>query len=348
MPLQSLKPIPARALWTYRYHKYIHIIGKFWSYRRKYWNLRLLKAKMGSRPLVAIILSEQMGDIIACEPVAREVRRRHPNGYIVWVVRQAYADLVKHHPDLDGYLIEKCPSERMYLLNSGIYDVVYNMHISHRKCKYCPEDPVNPTADQIGLNFDNYYDRGDLLYIFSQAAGLPALTDEPRMYIPTEVKQRVAALNLPPHAIVIHCQSSHVMRDWPADHWNRLVQWLLDTYPYAIVEIGLAPVVTSKDGRFYTLCGQLSLLETAQVIGQAGLFVGIDSGPAHMANATGTEGVILLGQLFDFTDYLPYSGRYKRGEGVTILNDFGKPCVELPFNWVQTAVAERLGQPKLV
>jgi len=348
MSLQSPKPIPARALWTYRYHKYLHIVGKFWSYRRKYRDLRLLKSKIGNRPLVAIILSEQMGDIIACEPMAREVRRRHPNGYIVWVVRKAYADLVRHHPDLDGYVIEKCPSERMFLLNSGIYDVVYNMHISHRKCKYCPEDPINPTADQIGLTFDNYYDRGDLLYIFSQAAGLPALTDEPKMYIPAEVKQRIGALNLPHRPIVIHCQSSHIMRDWPAHHWNRLVQWLLDTYPYTIVEVGLTPVVTSKDSRFRNLCGQLSLLETAEVIGQAGLFVGIDSGPAHMANATGTQGVILLGQLFDFTDYLPYSGRYKQGEGVTILNDFGKPCTELPFDWVQTAVAERLGQPKLV
>ena len=167
------------------------------------------------------------------------------------------------------------------------------------------------------------------------------------MYIPAEVTQRVAALNLPARPIVLHCQSSHVMRDWPADQWNRLVRWLLATYPNPIVEIGLVPVVTSTDSRFRNLCGQLSLLETAEVIRQARLFVGIDSGPAHMANAGGVEGVILLGQLFDFTDYLPYSGRYKRGEGVTILNDFGHPCAELPFDWVQTAVQQRLGQPKL-
>lgn len=335
-------------LWTYRYYKYTHIAGKFWSFARKYLFLRLLKLKNGRRPLVVIILSEQMGDIIACEPVAREVRRRHPNGYIVWAVREPYIDLVRHHPDLDGYVVEKCPSERMRLIRSGIYDVVYNLHISHRKCKYCSDDPVNPTADAIGLTFDNYYHRGDLLYIFSQAAALPALTDDPRMYIPANVQQQVRALNLPARPIVIHCQSSHVLRDWPASHWNRLVQWLLDTYPYSVVEVGLNPVVTLEDSRFRSLCGQLSLLETADVISQARLFVGIDSGPAHMANAGGVEGVILLGQLFDFTDYLPYSGRYKRGEGVTILNDFGHPCAELPFDWVQTAVKQRLSQPKFV
>lgn len=337
-----------RSLWTYRFHKYTHIVGKFWSFALKYIYLRRLKLSIGSRPLVAIILSEQMGDIIACEPVAREVRRLHPDAYLIWVVREPYVELVKYHPDLDGYLVEKCPSERVWLLRTGIYDTVYNMHISHRKCRYCPEDPVNPTADRIGLTFDNYLDRGDLLYTFSQAAALPPLTDDPRMYIPETVRRQVAALNLPASSIVIHCQSSHDLRDWPAGHWNRLVRWLLQTYPYSIIEVGMNPIVSQEHPRFRSLCGQLSLLETAEVIRQAGLFIGIESGPAHMANAGGTTGIILQGQLFDFVDYLTYSGRYKRGEGVTILNHHGHPCAELPYADVQGAVQQQLGLPKLV
>ncbi|GAB3721805.1 glycosyltransferase family 9 protein [Spirosoma lituiforme] len=337
-----------RELWIHRYHKITHIIGKFWSFAIKYSRLRLLKARLGDRPLVAIILSEQMGDIIACEPVAREVRRLHPNGYIIWIVRKPFVDLVKYNPNLDGFLLEKCPGERVQLLRSGIYDKVYNMHISHRKCKYCPEDPVNPTADRIGLTFDNYLDRGDLLSTFSQAAGLPALTGEPKMYIPDAIRQAVKARNLPSHAIVIHCQSSHILKDWPAANWNKLVKWLLDTYPYPIIEVGQTPTITLTDPRVLNLCGQLRLLETAEVIRGAALFIGIDSGPAHMANAMNTEAIILLGQLFDFVDYSPYSGRYKRGEGITILNDFGHPCADLPYAWVQEATQRQLGQSKLV
>ena len=337
-----------RSLWTHRFYKYTHIGGKFWSLTLKYSRLRLLKLRIGNRPLVAIILSEQMGDIIACEPVVREVRRLHPNGYIIWVVRQPYVELVRYHPDLDGYLVEKCPGERVRLLRSGIYDMVYNMHISHRKCRYCPEDPVNPTADRIGLTFNNYLDRGDLLYVFSQAAGLSALTDDPRIYSPEPVRRRVAALNLPELPIVIHCQSSHIMRDWPAENWNRLVNWLLQTYPYSVVEVGVNPIITQEHPRFRSLCGQLSLLETAVVIQQARMFIGIESGPAHMANAGGISGIILQGQLFNFVDYLTYSGRYKRGEGITIVNQHGHPCSELPYTNVQQAVQQQLGQPKLV
>lgn len=344
MAVSHQKGSSFRALWTHRYYKYTHIVGKYRSYAAKYRQLRRLKATLGGKPLVAIILSEQMGDIIACEPVAREVRRRHPDAHIIWVVREAYVELVKYHPDLDGYLIEKCPSERMLLIQSGIYDKVYNLHISHRKCKYCPEDIVNPTADAIDLTFDNYYHRGDLLYMFSQAAGLPALDEQPRMYIPDSVKQQIDALTLPDQPIVIHTQSSHIMRDWPADNWNRLVSWMLATFPNPIIEVGIEPVITTNDSRFVNLCGKLSLLETAEVIHRARLFIGIDSGPAHMANAGNTEGILLLGKLFDFVDYMPYSGRYKRGEGVTILNNFDQPCATLPYDWVENAVRKQLDQ----
>ena len=337
-----------KALWTHRYKKYTHIAGKYISFWKKYIQLRWIKSQINDRPFIAIVLSEQMGDIIACEPVAREVRRLYPTGYLIWFVRKPYLELVKDHPAIDNYLIEKCPSERIHLLNSGIFDKVYNMHLSHRKCKYCPEDPINPIAEKLNINYNNYYFHGNLLHAFSMAAGLPPLEDQPIVYISDAAKQRVASLNIPANAIVIHCQSSHIFPDWPPANWNKLVNWLLEAYPYPVIEVVLTPIVQVKHARFVNLCGKLSILETAEVIRQARLFVGIDSGPAHMANAARTEGVILLGQLFDFVDYLPYSGQYKRGEGVTILNQLGHPCSEMPFEWVQQAVEQRLTQPKLV
>lgn len=337
-----------KQLWTHRYHKYSHIGGKYLSAWGKYGRLRLIKSRLKNQPLVAIVLSEQMGDVVACEPVAREVRRLYPDAHLVWFIRKAYVDLVRYNPIIDTYVIEKCPGERTYLLNTGIFDQVYNMHLSHRRCRYCKEDPVNLVADKLGLTYVNYYHHGDLLHVFSQAAGLPPLTDEPRMYISDAAINRVKALQLPDKYVVIHCQSSHAPRDWQPEHWNRLVNWLLQTYSYGVVEVGLNPIVQNADSRFMNMCGKLSMLETAEVIGKACLFVGIDSGPAHFANAMGAEGVILLGKLFDFVEYLPYSGRYKRGEGVTILNQIGHPCSDMPYEWVQRAVEEHLATARCV
>lgn len=342
-----------KQLWIHRYHKYTHIAGKYMSAWVKYARLRRIKNRLNGRPLMAIVLSEQMGDVVACEPVAREVRRLYPDAYLVWFIRKSYVDLVRYNPIIDTYLIEKCPGERTRLLDTGIFDQVYNMHLSHRRCRYCKEDPVNPIADKMGLTYANYYHYGDLLHVFSQAAGLPPLTDEPKMYTSAEVVGRVNALQLPQVTgpagyVVIHCQSSHAPRDWQPEHWNRLVNWLLQTYPNGVVEVGLNPIVKNTDPRFVSLCGKLSMLETAEVIRRAQLFVGIDSGPAHFANAMGAHGVILLGKLFDFVKYLPYSGRYKRGEDVTILNQIGYPCSDMPYEWVQRAVEEHLATARYV
>lgn len=333
-----------KALWTHRYHKYSHIAGKFISFSLKYVRLRWLKLGLGQRPLVGIFLSEQMGDIIACEPMAREVRRRHPDAHIIWIVRKSYAELVAHHPDLNGYILEKCPGERERLLHAGVFDKTYNMHLSNRKCKYCYEIPVNSVADKQNITYANYYHSGNLLYVFSQAAGLPPLEGEPRLYIPDAVRRQVDRLKLPPRTIVIHCQSSYAPRDWPVAQWTRLVRWLLERYQYTVIEVGLKPTVQIEHPRFLSLCGKLTILETGEVICRSQLFMGIDSGPAHLANAAGVNGIILLGQLFDFVDYMPYSGRYKRGEGATVLNYHGHPCAELPYEWVQEAVEYRLSQ----
>ena len=146
-----------KQLWTHRYRKYTHIIGKYRSAWTKYGQLRLLKNQLNGRPLVAIVLSEQMGDVVACEPVGREVRRLNPDAHIVWFIRKPYVELVRHNPNIDSYLIEKCPGERTRLLNAGVFDKVYNMHLSHRRCKYCKEDPINAVSDKLGLTYANMY-----------------------------------------------------------------------------------------------------------------------------------------------------------------------------------------------
>jgi heptosyltransferase III len=292
------------------------------------------------------MLSEQIGDVIACEPVARVVRKRHPDGHILWIIKGAYSELVENHPDLDGCLPEICPGERVKLQKSGIFDFVYNLHLSHRECRFCKEESINPIAEKLGLTYDNYYCHGDLLHTFSQAAGLPALSADPKMYIPDPVRERVKSLGLPKDPIVIHCLSSHYMRDWPAENWNRLVEWLIANYPNPIIEVGLNSIVSVEHPQLRSLCGKLSLLETAEVIGRSRLFIGNDSGPAHMANAMGANAILLFGKFLDFVDYLPYSGRYKRGEGVRILNRLGHPCAELPYKWVQGAVRQELDRTR--
>jgi len=69
------------------------------------------------------------------------------------------------------------------------------------------------------------------------------------------------------------------------------------------------------------LCGKVSLLEMAEVIRRATLFVGVESGPAHIANAVGTHGIVMIGPYRGFGQYVPYSGDYGTGANATMLRE---------------------------
>jgi ADP-heptose:LPS heptosyltransferase len=77
----------------------------------------------------------------------------------------------------------------------------------------------------------------------------------------------------------------------------------------------------------------LSILETAEVIRRASLFIGVDSGPAHMANAMGTPGVVLLGRYEAFDQYMPYTGRFAREEAARVIQ-WPEPAREIPVDHV--------------
>jgi heptosyltransferase III len=91
-----------------------------------------------------------------------------------------------------------------------------------------------------------------------------------------------------------------------------------------VLEVGISPLVVRTDeDRARSLCGRLSILETAEVIRRAALYVGIDSGPAHLANAVAAPAVILLGRFFGFARYRPFSGGYADGSRATLLHAAG-------------------------
>ena len=116
-------------------------------------------------------------------------------------------------------------------------------------------------------------------------------------------------------------------------------------YPYTFVEVGLSSNLTVSSPAYRNLCGQLTILETAEVIRRARYFIGLDSGPSHLANATGTFGFILMGSLNEFPAYNPYSGAYGRQENCVFIRLEGQPCAQLPLVMVRDAIDKKMEVP---
>jgi ADP-heptose:LPS heptosyltransferase len=130
---------------------------------------------------------------------------------------------------------------------------------------------------------------------------------------------------------------------WIPERFAELARRLLDdNTPVVLVggpaERELAVRVVELSGRddIVNLVGTGSLLHTAEIIRRAAVFVGNDSGLAHVAAAVDTRSVILSGP-GDQTEVAPYSDK-----AVTIAKEvFCKPCYK-NYCWRQDKPLECL------
>lgn len=273
------------------------------------------KPLAGHGPVVALSLTEHLGDIVAAEPLLRQVRARHHEARLIWVVRPIYAPVLQHHPALSGWLEVGCLSEWMRLSRSAAFHKVYDLHLDGRDCPLCRE-PVRRPPPVPSIR--DYYSHGNLLTVFQLAADLPRLDGQPRLHVPPDVSNAVDRMDLPRDFVVFHGQANRTERNWIESGWRSVIRHAREA-GLAVVEVGLERMGGVDTPGFSSLVGKLSILESAEVIRRARAFVGIDSGPAHLANATNTPGVILLGHWSRFEVYMPYSGAYANGFNAEIV-----------------------------
>ena len=294
--------------------------------------LRRVKQSKANRPLCGILLVEHIGDIIACEPVIGRLRTEHPDATLVWVTRPTYRDLVNKHPLLDAVITVGSLAPIATIVRSGVLDIAVDLHVNKKPTGI--EGVIHEKAwGDPSVDCFNYFSQKSILRAFTAAAGLTPFRAAPTMYIDGTTTTRVDLLALPPHFIVIHATSNEASRDWSSSGWKALLRYILEDCGMPIVEVGLRPVLEYDHPNLRSLCGELSILETAEVIRRADYFIGVDSAPAHMANASRRPALLLFGEYRNVRTWCPYDGEYASRESEIILRHPG-PLFELPADQV--------------
>lgn len=295
----------------------------------------------GSAQLRIVIgMIGDFGDIVASEPVVRYLRRLYPNAEISWVVRDVYRELIDTHPDIDHTIAVGCLTDWMKCCAHMRFDRVIDLHMQGHICHHC-RIPLNKQDGDFSITRKNYLKHGSLLQVFCKSAGLPTLDDTPKVYLTPEIINTVDSLALPERYVVIHTKSNSYQKDWNNAHWVNLARHVI-AMGYHVVEIGLTPSVQSVGDGYYDACGKTSFLGAAEIIRHSVLFVGVDSGPAHLANALGSRAVIVLGQFSRFKIYNPYSGDYGQGRNVQLVRNRDGHAADLDFEPVLEVVSAAL------
>jgi lipopolysaccharide heptosyltransferase II len=118
------------------------------------------------------------------------------------------------------------------------------------------------------------------------------------VYVVRELLQAVPHLRSP--VVVMHIGAGTPAKRWPTAHWCALVDGLLDELGGTIILVGesddgfRARQISKKCPQVLDWTSRLALKQFAALVRDADLFIGCDSGPAHIAAALDVPSVVLF------------------------------------------------------
>jgi ADP-heptose:LPS heptosyltransferase len=330
---------------------YYRILQQDRAFRRSFFsNFFFLAGKVLLQPftkrsgrMILISLTEHMGDLVAAEPISRHLRNKYPDARIYWVVNGRFAEIVQHNRALNGILTVTCIAEWVLLKKLiGPMIMVFDLHVNGRSCSKYKLTNKNPSKN--GMTIFNYLERGNLLDVFAATGGITDIADlndqTPEFHFSADKSDEVV---FPFNYVVFHPESNDPERNWTSEQWNLTLDYILSTYPdLHVVEVGLRSVIFNDSPRFHNITGKYNLQQLAFIIRRAALFIGVESGFAHFANALGPKSIVLIGYYQHYRNYQVYSGRFAAGVDVILYYHPGK-LQQLQAHLLKPSIDRQLG-----
>jgi ADP-heptose:LPS heptosyltransferase len=220
------------------------------------------------KPFVFLVRKRALGDVLWIEPLIRQLA----SGNKRVVVYTKYPELFLHYP---------LPNVRI-TSRLSIWE----------KLLWALEKTLPLTRFFIDL--DQAYEHNPKMHFLSayqQAAGLPVTHEYPRLYLSkAEASFRPAAAGAGKY-VVLHLESmtDRNYRKVYGVEWEKVVS-ALAAKSFTVILIGKDPEPVPG-----AIPVKTSLREMIGLIHEASFFIGIDSGPSHLAAALGVPSLIFFG-----------------------------------------------------
>lgn len=275
---------------------------------------------------VLIIRLRSIGDTVLATPSLFALKRFLPNAEIDILVEDWVAPLLNEHPHVNRVVVLErsgfvARTRVAREIRSARYDVVYNLH-GGTTATFLTR--ATGARHRVGYKTYQYsqlhtHQAPSPLLLWGQLkthsveqqlaligwTGVP-VTDRPRTHLGLSreaaeaVNQRLAEAGLEDRKIaLIHPAAAFATKQWPAENFARIAEFLVERgfAPVAIAaphELDVVNAVISE-ASVNIVSFDLSLPEVTALAARSQLFVGNDSGVAHIAAAVGARSVVIFG-----------------------------------------------------
>jgi lipopolysaccharide heptosyltransferase III len=268
----------------------------------------LERLPLGAR--VAIVRLRSMGDCILTTPAIEILKGTRPDLEIGVVVEDRFRGIFEDNPAISAILD---PSFARILRWRP--ELCLNLHGGRRSMLL-----TMASRARIRAGFGHH--RGAMLYTSRIPRAQEIMGEErpvhtaehlasamfylgcPILEIPRARLYAAGAPKSAPYA-VLHPTAAAQYKTWPAERFVALAEHIRQNCGLEPVFIGSAADLMSPFRRFRTLVGAL-LCEVKNLIAGASLFVGNDSGPAHIAAAFDIPLVVLFGRVEHQITWAPW------------------------------------------
>ena len=293
---------------------------------------------------VLLVRFSSIGDILLTTPLARALKRRHPDAQLVYVTKRAMAPLVTDNPHISQVVALEPGEPLTHLarrlralrpthgldLHGSLRSAALRLLVRGRWSGYAKRKLARTAL--IAAKIDLYHGGLPVAERYFEAARrLDAHPDggPPEFFLGAAARERVARWLAERHLAdaplaALAPGAAHATKRWPVAHWQALAE-RLRAAGYRPVVVGgpddrgaarqLAPVAESAAGEF-------SLQETGACLARAKVLVSGDSGVMHMATGVGTPVVALFGPTVSAFGFFPY-----RASATVLERDMAcRPC----------------------
>jgi ADP-heptose:LPS heptosyltransferase len=251
----------------------------------------------GSR--VAILRLRSLGDCVLTTPALHILKRFRPDLHLAIFVEDRFREIFEGNPDLDQILPPDLPGLRRFRpqlclnLHGGtrsawmteLSGARYRTGFSHFRQQFVYNVRV-PRAQEI-LGVDRKVHTAEHLASAIFFLGAPAVEIPRAILVPSQL-----AAPLPVPTAIIHPLASAPEKTWPAENFLAVAKHLEQSGIEPIF-IGAHADDLSPFARYQTIQGA-PLAQIKNLLAAASLFIGNDSGPAHMAAAFGLPCVVIF------------------------------------------------------
>ena len=275
---------------------------------------------------VLLVRLRSIGDTVLATPAALALKRFLPHAEIDMLVEDWVAPVLEDHPHLSNIVVLErggfmSRARVARELRSANYDVVYNLH-GGTTATFLTR--ATGARHRVGFKtyqysqLHNHLAPSPLLLWGKQQThsaeqqlallgwtGVP-VTDRPQSNlgfgpeIADAITQRLAAVGLHDRKIaLIHPAAAFVTKQWAAENFARIAEYLAEKgfAPVAIVAPHESAVMQNllEQSSVNIVSFDLSLPEVTALAARSQIFVGNDSGIAHIAAAVTTPSVVIFG-----------------------------------------------------